>query len=74
MALTVNVQEAKTRLSELLARVEKGERVVIARAGTPIANLTPVGALEHRQLGQYELTVPDEFFLPLPDEELAGWE
>lgn len=37
--VTVNVYEAKTQLSALLARVEAGEEVVIARAGTPIARL-----------------------------------
>ncbi len=39
---TVNVHEAKTHLSRLLARVEAGERIVIARAGKPIAILAPV--------------------------------
>lgn len=37
--ITVNVHEAKTQLSSLLASVEKGEEVVIARNGTPIAQL-----------------------------------
>ena len=37
--ITVNVHEAKTRLSELLERVERGEEVIIARAGKPIARL-----------------------------------
>ena len=37
--VTVNVYEAKTQLSSLLARVEAGEEVVIARAGRPIARL-----------------------------------
>jgi antitoxin (DNA-binding transcriptional repressor) of toxin-antitoxin stability system len=35
----VNVHEAKTQLSQLLADVENGEEVVIARAGKPIARL-----------------------------------
>jgi prevent-host-death family protein len=39
---TVNIHAAKTHLSRLLARVEAGERIVIARAGHPIAELTPV--------------------------------
>ena len=42
MAMTVNVQEAKTRLSDLLKRVEAGEEIVIARNGTPIAELRAV--------------------------------
>ena len=36
-AKQVNVHEAKTHLSRLLARVAQGEEVVIQRAGKPIA-------------------------------------
>ena len=39
--IIVNVHEAKSTLSRLLERVEAGERVVIARAGKPIADLVP---------------------------------
>ena len=39
---TINVHEAKTHLSRLLARVERGEELVIARAGRPVARLLPV--------------------------------
>ena len=49
MTLTVNIGEAKTRLSELLVRVEAGEEVVIARGGLPIARLSPVDELEARR-------------------------
>ena len=38
---TVNIHEAKTHLSRLLGRVERGEEVIIARAGRPIARLLP---------------------------------
>jgi prevent-host-death family protein len=37
----VNVYEAKTQLSQLLARVEAGEEIVIARHGKPVARLVP---------------------------------
>lgn len=37
--LTVNMHEAKTQFSKLIARVEKGEEIVIARDGTPVARL-----------------------------------
>ena len=37
---TVNIHEAKTNLSRLLEAVERGEEVVIARAGHPVATLT----------------------------------
>jgi prevent-host-death family protein len=34
-----NIHDAKTRLSQLVARAEKGEKIVIARAGRPVAQL-----------------------------------
>lgn len=74
MAITVNVHEAKTRLSELLMRVEQGEEVVIARAGTPVARLAPLGRPPRRTFGQLDLRFPDEFFAVLAEEELASWE
>jgi prevent-host-death family protein len=39
----VGVFEAKTRLSELLERAERGEEIVITRRGQPIARLAPIG-------------------------------
>jgi prevent-host-death family protein len=39
--ITVNTHEAKSRLSELLAAVEKDETVVIRRNGVPVAKLVP---------------------------------
>jgi prevent-host-death family protein len=41
MATTVNIHEAKTHLSRLLEQVAAGERVVISKAGTPVADLVP---------------------------------
>jgi len=38
----VNIHAAKTQLSQLVARAEKGERITIARAGKPVAQLVPV--------------------------------
>jgi prevent-host-death family protein len=40
MSITVNIGEAKTRLSELVAKAEAGEEVVIARDNEPVARLT----------------------------------
>jgi antitoxin (DNA-binding transcriptional repressor) of toxin-antitoxin stability system len=42
MTLTVRVGEAKTHLSDLLARVEAGEEILIARGDEPIAKLTRI--------------------------------
>ena len=40
---SIGAYDAKTRLSELLDRVEKGEQIVITRHGKPIARLVPEG-------------------------------
>jgi prevent-host-death family protein len=74
MSVQFNVQEAKTRLSELLARAERGEEIVIARSGIPIVRLQLVDGSPRRRFGVMELDVPADFDAPLPDSELAGWE
>lgn len=74
MTITMNVAEAKAKLSELLDAAINGEHVVIARAGTPLVELTPVGPPPARQLGFLPLDIPDDFFAPLSDDELREWE
>lgn len=76
--VTVNVHEAKTQLSKLLEQVERGEEVVIARRGKPVARLVPhrpeprrprePGSLKGR------LVVGPEFDEPLPQEILDAFE
>ncbi|MBF2057204.1 MAG: type II toxin-antitoxin system Phd/YefM family antitoxin [Cyanobacterium sp. T60_A2020_053] len=62
----VNIHEAKTQLSQLLSRVEKGEKIIIANRGKPIAYLTPYSEssssqrIEGRLLGQF--TVSENFY------------
>jgi prevent-host-death family protein len=73
VTIQVNVQEAKTRLSQLLAQVEAGVDVVIARDGTPVAHLVPVQAPPLRPVGFVAGTVPESFFEPLPEDELERW-
>ncbi len=70
----VNVQEAKTRLSQLLAAAERGEEVVIARGGRPMARLVPVDEPAPRPVGFVAGAVPEFHSEPLPDDELARWE
>jgi prevent-host-death family protein len=41
MTVHVNIHEAKTHLSRLLEQVAQGERVVISKAGRPVADLVP---------------------------------
>lgn len=60
----VNVQEAKANLSKLLAQVEAGEDIVIARSGRPVARLVPVDKRPNRILGFIPGTVSDEVLAP----------
>ena len=41
MQTKVNIHEAKTQLSKLLQRVMNGEQIIIAKAGKPVAVLSP---------------------------------
>ena len=76
MIATVNVHEAKTYLSKLLARVEAGEEVVIARNGKPVARLVKCKAKGKPQPDVLKglVHIDDSFFDPLPEEELRLWE
>jgi prevent-host-death family protein len=70
--MQVNMHEAKTRLSELVAAAERGEEVLIARDGEPAARLVAI-VKEHPPVqlgvlaGQIELAV--DFDEPLPEFE-----
>ena len=74
---TVNIFEAKTQLSKLIAMAESGEEVVIARAGKPVARLTQFKP-EKRPivfgLMKDKIWVADDFDAPLPEEVLAEFE
>ena len=72
----VNVHQAKTQLSRLLAQVEAGEEVVIARRGNPVARLVRYQPETKRQpdVLKGKVSIPESFFEPLPEEELASWE
>jgi prevent-host-death family protein len=74
---TVTIHDAKTNLSKLIARVEAGEEIVIARGKTPVARLTPVRAPPAtRRFGALRgiISVGPEFFEPLSDADIAEWE
>jgi len=67
---TVNVHEAKTHLSRLLAKVAAGEEVIIARNGEPVARLVPVEPRKKRVLGQDagRIWISDDFDDPVDPE------
>jgi len=67
---TVNIHEAKTHLSELLALALAGEEVVIAKANKPIARLVPIEVPRQKRvfgLHRGEFSISDDFDAPLPD-------
>ncbi len=76
--ITVNVADAKARLSEYLERVEAGETVVICRRSVPVAELRLVDppSREPRPIGLMKgrFVVPATFFEPLDEEVLSLFE
>jgi len=73
---TLNVAEAKARLSELVQRAARGEEIVIARNGHPQARLValPPKAARTPGAGAGKWVIGDDFNDPLPPEALAGFE
>ena len=77
MAQCVNVHEAKTHLSKLLARVKEGEEIIIAKAGKPIARLVPVLERPAQRLpgsAKGQIVMATDFDAPLPDSVLESFE
>jgi prevent-host-death family protein len=77
----VNLYEAKTQLSSLVERAAKGEEIVIAKAGKPMARLTALQVEEPsekplRKFGQNLLGITfmaDDFDAPLPEDVLRDF-
>jgi prevent-host-death family protein len=71
--ITVNIFEAKTKLSKLIEMVERGEDVIIARAGKPVARLTGLKP-EKRKIRfgalKGKIWIADDFDDPLPEDFL----
>lgn len=68
---TMNIHEAKTNLSALIAAAEAGEEVVISRANKPVVKLVAIeSAPKKRQFGLHKgaaLYISEDFDAPLPD-------
>ena len=76
--ITATIFEAKTNLSELVKKAQKGEMVVITsgRDKTPVARLEAIHPVGKKRLGVMEtpgFVLTDAFFEPLPEEELKLW-
>lgn len=75
---TINIHDAKTQFSKLIEAVLQGEEIVIAKAGKPAARLVPLAIKNSfvRRPGSMkgEITIADDFDMPLPDAIQADFE
>jgi prevent-host-death family protein len=73
MSTTVKISEAKAHLSELLARVEAGEDVIIARGNDPIVRLSRIRKETDRQILLEEVRAARTKMQPVTHEEIMTW-
>ncbi|MEA2759626.1 MAG: hypothetical protein QOH65_2239 [Methylobacteriaceae bacterium] len=76
--MQIDLAEAAARLPELVQAAERGEEVVIARDGQPVAKMVGVAPrrpVKKRVFGALKgrISIGPEFFEPLPEDELALW-
>ena len=74
----LNMHEAKARLSEVIAGLKQGDRVVLCRRNRPVAEIRPLpaSAADPRPvgLGKGLAEIPPSFFDPLPEEQVDAFE
>ena len=73
----VNIHDAKTHLSRLVEAASKGEEIVIAKAGKPMARLVPLrpSVRKERKPGalKAKIWIAEDFDAPLTSEEQSPW-
>jgi prevent-host-death family protein len=77
MASIINIHDAKTHLSKIVDEVAAGAEVIIAKAGKPLARLSPISPpAKKKKLGllKGKVKVPDDFNAPLPPEVFDSFE
>ena len=76
--IKLNIHEAKTHLSRYLARLAKGETIVLCKRNTPIAEIRPLPLAPNKPrplgLAKGKVKIHSSFFEPLPDELLDLFE
>jgi antitoxin (DNA-binding transcriptional repressor) of toxin-antitoxin stability system len=76
--IRINIHEAKTHLSKYLARLGRGEVIVICKRNVPVAEIRRLPAVRTGKrpvgLARDELVIPPAFFEPLPEEVLGRFE
>ncbi len=74
-AVHYNMHEAKTHLSRIIERVERGEEIIIDRAGTPVAKIIPlVRPVDRTGLGSLagQLDLSGDWDSPQTNAEIAA--
>ena len=76
MTESVNIAEAKAKLSALVDRAAAGEEIILSRAGRPLARLMPLAERMPRQPGILRhWRIPEDLFLePAEEEDLRAAE
>lgn len=77
MPVKMNIHEAKTHFSKLLARVGNGEEIIIAKAGKPIARIVPISDKPVERVpgsAKGKIAVAPDFDTPLPANMLKAFE
>jgi len=73
--ISVNMHEAKTQFSKLVAKALKGETVIVCKHNAPLIELKPIKKKNKFFIGgsKYTFDIPDDAFAPLTEEELKDW-
>ena len=73
MSIIVNIGDAKARFSELVAKVEAGEEIVIARGNQPIAKLAPISRTGDVRTAIAEIRAARDGHAPTTAQEILAW-
>ena len=73
MTRHVKVAEAKTHLSELLVKVQRGEEFIITRGSEPVARLVPLDELAHRKSLVSTIRAERARYNPVSQAEIRDW-
>ena len=75
--IKLNIHEAKTHLSRYLDKLKKGETIILCKHNEPVAEIRGLPSPTSRKrpigLAKDQLTIPDSFFEPLPDDLLKAF-
>ncbi|HEX5460315.1 MAG TPA: type II toxin-antitoxin system prevent-host-death family antitoxin [Steroidobacteraceae bacterium] len=77
MPKVLNIHEAKTHLSRIVEEVAAGKEIIIAKAGKPMARLSPITpTVKKKKLGllKGKIRIAGDLNAPLPDEVLSSFE